>query len=527
MIIKEVKINEYTSIKLMRNDDYLVHRIYVNGVLLKTLKKIPITLRVTLPDNSVKKLIFTSKPYIKEKIELENRETKKKFLNLCEDLKNWVSSNYDVNLLEPKLAFLILKRLTNIEPQKFRKFYIQSLTTSITKGDIPNIHIIVKKNYLEDLSEKAKRKLFNNSNSVFAKNLRDSFDIKELKIVAFPILKELLILKIRWAKEFVKNNLQKIKENLIIHLKHRYYETRYKAVEYFKYLDEKYNKISYAQLICMLKIREEVIGKLKDYFFNKHHYCINLVRDLISLDDFEGVNNIWDYIPQIKEPYILRFNRGCKQFVSREWEYILREVKLYLVSKKTKIINFRDVQIPECEAEVLREIENNIKIDHEYERFTFITSKDILSGETQPKFRRVESIDYDEYLFHPEEEIDEYGNLQFMVENNRVVGIFVYIPDVCDDDYGKCKCKVEQCWDCSCYRLTYNLALLKELKELYVYNANLFGKDSALPDSINQLKKLEVLYLRDRCAEFNTDEFEDLKIKDVEWVGVGDFKNIN
>jgi len=99
--------------------------------------------------------IDEAKPLYSHEHELTKTEIdpETEFMGHCSNLQAWYEYDYDTNLLDMKLAFPLLKRLTEVGDPLAKKVFKEEIAKRIESGYLPVIQYLVDEGYLEYLNE--------------------------------------------------------------------------------------------------------------------------------------------------------------------------------------------------------------------------------------------------------------------------------------------------------------------------------------------------------------------------------------
>ncbi len=305
--------------------------------------------------------------------------------------------------------------------------------------------------------------------------------------LAFPLLKKLTEVGDPIAKRVLKEEIAK-----------RFMSYHLPVVKYL--LDEKYLYFLESQEIQSLSLDSE--RRLKEIFLKslrKSHIMKNIVlpilKNLIDLGFIWAKDFLKDVIIKMWNYPIIEIDiRGFKKLLFREYfNYFDANLKKSLLKEKSisedlaKIVEFRNAQIPKYEVDPLIDLENQMYIAtwQEYCEFKLINEIDYIPGEDD---------------FGPQEFIlpNSWNNAMFSVKNNRVEGIFLHDPNVCEYCYNEeteWTPSAEDCKKCGIRDVPRSLSMLRYLKKFLIIGRYSYGKAIFLPKYMNSLSSLETLLL--------------------------------
>jgi hypothetical protein len=470
--LEKYSVNEYISLWLVRRRMQPYTMLMLGGSLFKAYNKFPVGIFLSLPVQSEKLLTFGQDSNY-DKQELEARE---EFNNYCSLFEDWVAKDYNIDHLNYNLTFPALRRLVELKDPLAQEVYPLQIKKMITLGNIEILYFLIINKYLEDLSEQEKIPLFNETDSDFAQNLRESFDVPELQSCAFPVLKPVIDCDVSWSHTFLNQNQEKIKEILIKQLYSKDKEERHRTAKYFAYFGKQFANKKYHQVIFELKAQDLVIKKLhgiidkaveKDKKIKDNDTWIlikYIFKDLIRLDDEKGIRK--------------------RYYLIEDDSYELGDlVNTYMLSKQTKLIQTPEVTLPECEVKVINDFEKGQKNQYNI---------DVLFSNTPPEH----VINFYSYLreYLDYGEIDFRSSIYYTVKDNHIHGLYIFFSDntVCND----CKHTFKTCYDeCIYFCIPSSVGVLSRLEELVIFDTRAYSRnyEARFPVTLKFLDSLKLL----------------------------------
>ena len=155
---KEFQVNEHLALKLEREKT----NIYVDGELFNQCKY----LLIIIPVDEVERYeeidsIDEAKLVLNHSLERGNRRTNNEpsipseieFWAHCSNMQAWAENDYDTRLLDSRLAFPLLKRLTEVGDPIARRVFSEEIATRFSSNFVPTIQFLLNENYLAFLSK--------------------------------------------------------------------------------------------------------------------------------------------------------------------------------------------------------------------------------------------------------------------------------------------------------------------------------------------------------------------------------------
>ena len=450
--LEEYNVNEYLSLILIRRRDQTYTILLVGGGLFKSFNRFPIGIFITLPN--VKEKIFSfgvdSNNYDHP---LDARE---EFVKYCSMLQKWADNDYNVKYMNYALTFPILRRLVELEDLLAQKVFLPQIKTIINLGNIEVLQFLVLDNFLEAFSKEDLITIFNDPSSELKNHLEKALDIEDLHSKIFPIIKKLIDLNISWAQAYFTHYQEKLKNILIKQLYNEEKDDRHRTASYFRYFEEQFENKEYSQVVYGLHMEDVVITNLnriyetalelyqKEQSSDLGQIVSDTIKDLIALDDKEGVQKIYEKFGD--DPYDLG-----------------DEIRTYILSKQEQMTTFQGENIPECEAKAIQSFIEGQKNGYRIE---------VTCSDKFPLF----AIDFINYMANLPPQINDDGVLNekshvaCRVRNNHVEGLYVFFSDmrVCEG------CSTESfrvCYDeCIYFCVPPSIGVFKELEEFIIFD---------------------------------------------------------
>ncbi|TXT58896.1 MAG: hypothetical protein BAJALOKI3v1_1170003 [Promethearchaeota archaeon] len=159
--MKEFKINEYLKLKL-EDDETLI---YINGEQFAHCKylllNIPVNdLQLVEDLDSIDEIKDKLDHSLEPEVDLQGNlrrenmiDPQTEFLGHCSNLQAWYENNYDTRLLDSKLSFPLLRKLSVVGDKLAERMYKQEMLKRIESGYTPVILLLIAEGYLEDLEK--------------------------------------------------------------------------------------------------------------------------------------------------------------------------------------------------------------------------------------------------------------------------------------------------------------------------------------------------------------------------------------
>lgn len=472
-------VNDFVYLTLIRRRLQTYTVLYLGGKQFKSFNKDPIGVFVNLPNIPDKIFTFEQDPDNYDSYE----EAKQEFDAYCSIFKNWAENDYNIKYFNHKLTFPALKRLAELhDPLALKAFPLQ-VKTMIDTGNIEVINYLILNDFIGE-----EKTAFLNSKEL-ENNLIRAINLQELAPYTFPILKTLIDFDISWATDYFANSRDKIKQILIEQLYHEDQTERHRAAAYFEYFGSQFANKEYFQIVYELGVQDLVIKKLnqmcelalgkfrKDKNYEAGLIIRYIIKDLVALDDKEGVRRAYDLIKD--DPYGLG-----------------DEVRTYFLSEKKNRVKHGEVFIPECEAEALKAFEVGQKNSYKIP---------VYSSENRPS----QAVDFDSFLAHYNKDLEERkGYIIYTVKDNHVNGLYIFFTNenVCDECPGK---SFKICYDeCIYFIIPPFIGVLDHLEELIIFDEREYtgyhtnrSLKIHLPETLKLLHNLKILRVPDGISK--------------------------
>ncbi len=154
------KINNYISLKLLKNNNTVIYR---NNKRFRQCAYLLLHIEKDLAKNyenihSIDEFseVLDSPPHSIS----EDLDPITEFWGHCSNLQAWVENNYDTRLLHTNLAFPLLKELKRLGDPIAEKVYKEEIISRISCGYLPVITYLIEQGYFSDFSTEELKNLF-------------------------------------------------------------------------------------------------------------------------------------------------------------------------------------------------------------------------------------------------------------------------------------------------------------------------------------------------------------------------------
>lgn len=167
-VLKEYQINEYITLKLIKNNDSYKTQIFLNGELFDQCKflflnipkdKIDLINEINSIDEAADILDNKMEDYERSSIRIRDNfeqipiSPEQEFWAHCSNLQAWWESFYDTSLLHSNLSFPLLKKLTDVGDPIAKKVFKDEIGKRLANGYKSTVMFLVNAEYINYLND--------------------------------------------------------------------------------------------------------------------------------------------------------------------------------------------------------------------------------------------------------------------------------------------------------------------------------------------------------------------------------------
>lgn len=157
--MKEVRVNDYLSLRLKGGNTYIL----VSGEMFQQCRYVLMNIETTKLEDyadikSIDEIIYKYNSEHEYNKMLLDPETE--FFVHCSNLQAWAEYGYDTRLLDHRLAFSLLKKLTEKGDPNAKKIFKEEITKRLTSGYPNVVAYLLQQGYFKTFSDEEKRVIF-------------------------------------------------------------------------------------------------------------------------------------------------------------------------------------------------------------------------------------------------------------------------------------------------------------------------------------------------------------------------------